>query len=144
MLTADCRPDTKCRRGAKCRQQTADWVQNADWGSKEFLRLVCDNMSSYNLPSARNYFSAVSFHDYLHYFQIFLGHFSMKIDRTIISNLHSLLTLRESWLVWCLYRFYQRNKSRCRCKREVTIEYLTRATFEKQLTAFTWSVLSSF
>ena len=37
--------------------------------------------------------------------------------------------------MWCLYRFYQRNKSRCRCKRDVTIEYLTRATFEKQLTA---------
>ena len=37
--------------------------------------------------------------------------------------------------MWCLYRFYQRNKSRCRCKWDVTIEYLTRATFEKQLTA---------
>ena len=39
--------------------------------------------------------------------------------------------------MWCLYRFYQRNKSRCgcRCKWDITIEYLTRATFEKQLTA---------
>ena len=42
----------------------------------------------------------------------------------------SLLTLRASWLVWCLYRFYQRNKSRCRCKWDVTIEYLTRAIFD--------------
>ena len=42
---ADCRPDTKCRL------QTSEWVLNADWESKEFFRLVCDNMSSYNLPS---------------------------------------------------------------------------------------------
>ena len=42
---ADCRPDTKCRL------QTSGWIQNADWESKEFFRLVCDNMSSYNLPS---------------------------------------------------------------------------------------------
>ena len=80
-----------------------------------------------------NRFSAISFHDYLHYCGIFLAHFLMKIDRNIISSLqYSLLTLRASWLVWCLYRFYQRNKSRC--KWDVTIEYLTRTTFEKQLT----------
>ena len=47
---------------------------------------------------------------------------------------HSLLTLRASWLVWCLYRFYQR-KSRCRCKWDVTAEYLTCTTFKKQSTA---------
>ena len=84
----------------------------------------------------RNRFSAISFHDYLHYCGIFLAHFLMKIDCNIISSLqYSLLTLHASWLVWCLYRFYQRNKSRCRCKWDVTIEYLTRAIFEKQLTA---------
>ena len=45
--------------------------------------------------------------------------------------------MRASWLVWCLYRFYQLNKSRCRCrcKWDVTIDYLTRAIFEKELTA---------
>ena len=31
--------------------QTAEWVQKADWESKEFFRLVCGNMSSYNLAS---------------------------------------------------------------------------------------------
>ena len=31
--------------------RTAEWVKNVDWESKEFLRLVCDNMSSHNLPS---------------------------------------------------------------------------------------------
>ena len=55
---------------------------------------------------------------------------------SVLTGFHcSLLALRASWLVWCLYRFYQRNKSRCRCrcKWDVIIEYLTRASF--QLTA---------
>ena len=54
----------------------------------------------------------------------------MKIDRFIFKSSHSFLTLRASWLVWCLYRYYRRNKSRCRFKRDVTIEYLTRTTLE--------------
>ena len=38
--------------------------------------------------------------------------------------------------MWCLDRIYQLNKSRrwCRCKWDITIEYLTRALFEKHLT----------
>ena len=110
MLTAD-------------RIQNVDEVQNVDCRLKIGYKMQTEDLKSFFVWY------------YLHYFEIFLAHFLMKIDRTIISNLHSLLTLRESWLVWCLYRFYQRNKSRCRCKRDVTIEYLTRATFEKQLTA---------
>ena len=43
--------------------------------------------------------------------------------------------MRASWLVWCLYRIYQLNKSRYGCKWDVTIEYLTRVICEKQLTA---------
>ena len=35
-----------------------------------------------------------------------------------------LLTLRASWFAWCLSRIYQLNKSRCRCRWDVTIEYL--------------------
>ena len=90
--------------------------------------------------ASRNRFSAISFHDYLHYSGIFLADFLMRIDRNIISSLHikkSLLSLRTICLVWYLYRFYQRNKSgrKCRCKRNVTIAYLTSAIFEKQLTA---------
>ena len=134
LQTADCKPDTKCRLGTKCRLQTAEWVQNADWESKEFYCLVCDNMITSHLTTyraSRNRFSAISFHDYLHYCGIFLAHFLMKIDRNIISSLqYSLLTLRASWLVWCLYRFYQRNKSSRRCRWDVTIEYLTRAIFD--------------
>ena len=53
---------------------------------------------------------AISFHYYLHYCGIFLAQFLLKIDRNIISSLqYSLLTLRASWLVWSMYRFYQRN-----------------------------------
>ena len=85
--------------------------------------------------ASRNRFFVISFRDYLRYFGIFLAHYFMKIDRFIFKSSHSFLTLRASWLVWCLYRYYQRNKSRCRFKRDVTIEYLTRATLETQLTA---------
>ena len=85
--------------------------------------------------ASRNRFFVISFHDYLRYFGIFLAHYFMKIDRFIFKSSHSFLTLRASWLVWCLYRYYQRNKSRCRFKRDVTIEYLTRTTLETQLTA---------
>ena len=135
---ADCRPDTKCGLCTTCRLQTAEWVKNADWESKSFFVWYVITLHLTTYRASRNRFSAISFHDYLHYCGIFLAHFLMKIDRNIISSLqYSLLTLRASWLVWCLYRFYQRNKSRCgcRCKWDIIIEYLTRATFEKQLTA---------
>ena len=105
----------------KCRRQITDRVQNADCrpGTKcrpriytVFILITC-HLTTYR--ASRNRFSAISFHDYLHYCGIFLAHFLMKIDRNIISSLqYSLLTLRASWLVWCLYRFYQRNKSRCK------------------------------
>ena len=94
---ADCRPDTKCRRGAKCRLQIGYKMQTEDLKSFFVWFVITCHLTTYR--ASRNYFSAVSFHDYLHYFEIFLGHFLMKIDRTIISNLHSLLTLRASWLV---------------------------------------------
>ena len=130
MQTADCRPDTKYRL------QTAEWVQNADWESEEFFRLVCDNMSSYNLPNV----TQSLFRDQLsRWFALFWNipgpHLNENRSSYNFKPSCSLLTLRASWLVWCLYRYYQRNKSRCRFKRDVTIEYLTRVTFEKQLTA---------
>ena len=58
---AECRPYTKCRLGTKCGLQTAEWVQNADRECKVFFRLVCDNVSSYNLPSV----TQSLFHDQL-------------------------------------------------------------------------------
>ena len=49
--------------------------------------------------ASRNRFSAISFHDYLHYFGIFLAHFLMKIDRNIISSLRIVFSLcaRVGW-----------------------------------------------
>ena len=53
--------------------------------------------------ASRNRFSAISFHDYLHYCGIFLAHFSMKIDRNIISSLHFVFSLcaRVGWCDVC-------------------------------------------
>ena len=134
MQTADCRPDTKCRLGTKCRLQSGYKMQTENLKSFFVWYVITCHLTTYR--ASRNRFSAISLHDYLHYCGKFLAHFLMKIDRNIISSLqYSLLTLRASWLVWCLYRFYQRNKSRCRCKWDVTVEYLTRVTFKKQLTA---------
>ena len=86
--------------------------------------------------ASRNRFSAINFHDYLHYCAIFLARFSIKIVLNIISCLHIVFSLCV-WVgfLWCLYRCYQLNKSRCRRKWDVTIEYLTRAILDKQLTA---------
>ena len=131
---ADCRPDTKCGLGTKCRLQIGYKMQTENLKSFFVWYVITCHLTTYR--ASRNRFSAISFHDYLHYCGIFLAHFLMKIDRNInFKPSCSFLTLRASWSVWCLYGFYQRNKSRCRCKWDVTLEYLTRATFEKQLTA---------
>ena len=49
---------------------------------------------------SRNRFSAISYHDYLHYCGIFLAHFSMKIDRNIISSLYMVLSFCAR-VAWC-------------------------------------------
>ena len=43
--------------------------------------------------ASRNRFSAISFHDYLHFCGIFLAHFFTKIDRNVISSLHIVFLL---------------------------------------------------
>ena len=80
--------------------------------------------------ASRNRFSAIRLHDYLHYCGIFLAHFLMKIDRNIISSLHIVFSLCTR--VWCLYRFHQHNKNRwkCRCKREYHKVYNMRNIWE--------------
>ena len=119
---ADCRPGTKCRLSKKCRLRIYTFF---------FVWYV---MACYltTYRASRNRFSAIIFHDYLHY-NCTVARFLITIILHIIS--HSILTLRASWLVWCLYRIYQLNKRRCRCKWDASIEYLTRAIFEKQVTA---------
>ena len=95
-------------------------VQNADCFFVWFV-IIC-HLTSYR--ASRDRFSAIIFDDYLHYCGMFLACFLIPI---VLKPSYSLLTLRASWLVWYLYRIYQLNKSRCRCrcKWDVTIEYLT-------------------
>ena len=53
--------------------------------------------------ASRNRFSAISFHDYLHYCGIVLAHFLMKIDLNIISSLHVVFSLCAR-VGWCNVR----------------------------------------
>ena len=99
-----------------CRQQTADriknvdLVQNVDCRLQSGYKMQTENLKSFYVwyiitchltayRASRNRFSAISFHDYLHYFGIFLAHILMKIDRNIISSLHVVFSLcaRVGW-----------------------------------------------
>ena len=138
-LSAKCRLQiADCKQGTKCRLQTADWVQNADWESKLFFHRIHNNKQSYNLPSV----TQSLFCDHRsRWFALLWNIPCLFLDHNRswynVKPSYSLLTLRASWLVWSLYRFYQLNKSRCRyrCKWDSSIEYLTPAIFEKKLRA---------
>ena len=95
----------------KCRQQTADRIQNIDCRLQSGYKMQTKNLKSFYVWyiitchltaywASRNRFSAISFHDYLHYCGIFLAHFLMKIDRNIISILHMIFSLC-SRVCWC-------------------------------------------
>ena len=63
----------------RCKMQTADRLQNADRGFKLFFFYPKrDNIITYHL--SRNRFSAIIFHDHLHYCRIFV---SMKINNQL-------------------------------------------------------------
>ena len=64
-----------------------------------FVRYVITcHLTTYR--ASRNRFSAISFHDYLHYCGIFLALFLIKIDLNIISSLHIVFSLSVR-VVWC-------------------------------------------
>ena len=109
----------------KCRLQTGYKMQTQNLYYFFVWYVITCHPTSYR--ASHNRFSVIIFDDYLYHCRIFLALFLIT---TVLKPSYSLLTLRASWLVWCLYRFYQRNKSRCRCKWDVTIEYLTRAIFD--------------
>ena len=98
---ADCRPDTKCGLGTKCRLQSGYKMQTENLKSFFVWYVITCHLTTYR--ASRNRFSAISFHDYLHYCGIFLAHFSMKIDRNIISSLHFVFSLcaRVGWCDVC-------------------------------------------
>ena len=101
MQAADCRPDTKCRLGTKCRLQSGYKMQTENLKSFFVWYVITCHLTTYR--ASRNRFSAISFHDYLHYCGIFLAHFLIKIDLNIISSLHIVFSLcaRVGWCDVC-------------------------------------------
>ena len=117
MQTADRRPGTKL--------QTENLYCFFVW------YVITWHLTTYR--ASRKRFSAIIFHDYLHYCGIFLARFLITIVLSTISSLHTVFFLCAR-VGWCDVGS-EFTKSRCRCKWDVTTEYLTRAIFEKQLTA---------
>ena len=101
MQTADCRPDTKCRLGTKCRLRSGYKMQTRNLQSFFVWYVITCYLTTY--LASRNRFSAISFHDHLNYWGIFLVHFLMTIDRNIISRLHKPFSLcaRVGWCDVC-------------------------------------------
>ena len=89
--------------------ETADRIQNLDCRLQSGYKMQTENLKSFfvwfaaTYRASRNRFSAISFHDYLHYFGIFLAHLLIKIDRNIISSLHIVFSLcaRVGWCDVC-------------------------------------------
>ena len=105
MQSADRRPGKNCRLGTKCRLQ----IKCRLIIYTVFVRVIGDNMSSYNLPSV------MLFRDHLSQLFVLLW----NIPCPFLDQNHSwwnfkpsynLLTLRACWLVRCLYKISQLNK----------------------------------
>ena len=89
-------------------------------------------MTSYILPSVMQSLFRDQLSRLFALFWNIPGHLLIKIDRNIISSLHIVFSLCARVVGVMSVQIF----CRCKCKRGVTVEYLTRATFEKQLTAF--------
>ena len=128
--------------------QTADRIQNVDSRLQSGCKMQTENLKSFfvwyvitchptTYWASRNPFSAISFHDYLHFCGIFLAHFFTKIDRNVILSLHIvfLLCARVGSCDVCaeFTNVIKADVDVLKC--DVTIEYLTHTTVEKQLTA---------
>ena len=100
--------------GTKCTLQTANRIQNVDCRLQTGYKMHTKNLKTFfvwrvitchltTYRASRNHFSAISFHDYLHYCGIFLAHFLIKIDLNIISSLHIVFSLcaRVGWCDVC-------------------------------------------
>ena len=74
-----------------CRLQSGYKMQTENLKSFLFGMVISCHLATYQ--ASCNRFSAISFHDYLHYCGIFLAHFLMKIDRNIISSLYRVFSL---------------------------------------------------
>ena len=90
---ADCRLQTgyKMQTKYKCRLQTENLCCFFIWYE------ITSHLTSYR--ASRSRFSAILFHDYLHYRGIFLARFVITIVLNIISSLHIVFSFcaRVSW-----------------------------------------------
>ena len=90
---ADCRLQTgyKMQTKYKCRLQTENLYCFFVWYE------ITSHLTTYR--ASRNRFSAILFHDYLHYWGIFLARFLITIVLNIVSSLHIVFSLcaRVSW-----------------------------------------------
>ena len=81
-VSTKCRLQTGYKMQNRYKMQTADCVQNADCGFKLFFffirKVITCHIITYYL--SRNRFSAIIFHDHLHYSRIFV---SMKINNQL-------------------------------------------------------------
>ena len=90
---ADCRLQTgyKMQTKYKCRLQTENLYFFFVWYE------ITSHLTTYR--ASRNRFSAILYHDYLHYCGIFLARFLITIVLNIVSSLHIVFSLcaRVSW-----------------------------------------------
>ena len=101
LQTADCRPGTKCRLGSKCRLQTGYKMQTENLYCFFVWYVITCHLATYR--ASRNCFSAIVFHDYLHYCGKFLARFLITVVLNIISSLHIVFSLcaRVGWCDVC-------------------------------------------
>ena len=76
---------TKCRLQSEYKMQTENLKSFFVW---YVITVILQLTEGHAIA-----FSAISLHDYLLYFGIFLAHFLMKIDCNIISSLHIVFSL---------------------------------------------------
>ena len=94
---ADCR----LQPGTKCRLQTGYKMQTENLYCFFVWYVITCHLATYR--ASRNCFSAIVFHDYLHYCGKFLARFLITVVLNIISSLHIVFSLcaRVGWCDVC-------------------------------------------
>ena len=107
MQTADRVQNANCRLGTNCRLRIYTNFRllgtNCRLRIYTNFRLIRVNIHLTTYRGSRNCFSAIIFHDYLHYCGIFLARFLIKIILNIISSFHIVFSLcaRVGWCDVC-------------------------------------------
>ena len=90
MQTADRVQNTDCRLGKKCKLRIYTVFSSDTWITCHFI----------TYRESRNRFSAIVFHDYLHFRGVFLARFLIKIVLNIISSPHIVFSLCARVSCW--------------------------------------------